>query len=291
MRRAAAVNTGLCVAGELRGWHGQLSNRSPFRSMQEIIALHQKILSLPEEARPTEGVNFSRAEEDSEHVGELPAELQAELASLRQAINEALPEDFDYFVFVGQPDEEPLFDLLFDQMPAASSEDDFFQADRPLVEQLRELNWDEQRESAVDFKETLDGMSYLTARATEPLRSTKSLQREFREEAKEFIKAKRSDGDHIHILYWDDEAEKMMEAKFADGEALRDSLPSLVARGLDVVTLVVWGKPLPVERIDALMTQAQNALRERMAAEFEKAQAEEENDLEDQSEGTGPAES
>ena len=264
--------------------------------MQEIIALHQKILSLPEEVRPADGVNFSRDEEDNEHVEELPAELQAELASVRRSINETLPEGFDYFVFVGEPEEEPVFDLMFDQTPAASSQDDLFQPDRPLIEQLRELDWDELREEATNFNETMEGMRYLTEQASKPLPSAKGLQREFREETKDFVKAKRSDGDGIHLLYLDDAAGKLLEAKFADGEALRDSLPSLVARGMSVVALVAWGKPLPVERIDALMTEAQRALRERMTAEFEKARADEEardaedqeaNDGEDQSEDGG----
>ena len=111
----------------------------------------------------------------------------------------------------------------------------------------------------------MDGILYLTDQMAGPLRSTKSLQRDFRETAREFIKEKRADAARIHLMYWDEE-KKMMEVDFADGEALRTALPSFVARGAEVITIMARGEPLPIERIDALMAHAQKTLRERVSA-------------------------
>ena len=238
--------------------------------MKEVIALDEAIRALALDSLSEEGIDFSR-DEVGDAVELLPAELRTATASLQQAINATLPEDFDYFVFVAYPDEPASFGLDFEQMPAGGSEDGTFQPERSLIEQLREMDWEEQRTKAVKLQESWDDFFQLQERASKPLRSAKALQREFREEAREFIKEKRVDPARIHVLYWDDENE-MMEAAFDDGEALREALPSLIARGSEVITIVAWGKPLPVERIDALKSEAQQTLRERLAADMKSAE-------------------
>lgn len=240
--------------------------------MKELIHLHLQILALPEDARPETGVNFSREEDDSEGIELLPDALQAEVAALRQAINATLPEDFDYFAFAGDAEEGPSFSLEHERMPAAGSEDGTFHPERSLVEQLRELDWEAQRADAGQARQQFDSVLYLTERMSQPLPSAKGLQREFREETRDFIKEKRVIADRIHLLYWEEERE-LMEADFADGDALRAALPDLIAQGADVITVVVWGKPLPVERIDALLAQGQKTLREQVAARLKAVEA------------------
>ena len=180
--------------------------------MKEIIALDETILALELDFLPEDSIDFSR-DEVGEGVALLPEEIQQQITSLQQAINAALPEDFDYFVFVGVPDEPPMFSLHYERMPAGGSVDGTVQPDRPLIEQLSEVNWEERREKAVKFQQTLDAVVEMNERTSGPLRSAKALQREFREEARGFIKEKRVDAARIHVLYWDEE-EEMMEAAF-----------------------------------------------------------------------------
>lgn len=239
--------------------------------MKEILALHEKILALPEDARPGGGVNFSRAPEENDGVEELPPELQDEVAALREAINATLPEDFDYFAFLHVPDGEPAFDLLLEQMPVNGPENDLeFQPERSLVEQLRELNWEELRETARKNQETIESIEHLTQLMTEPLRPAKALQRDYREETKEFVRDSRKDDSKIHVLYLDEEKGPMKVA-FDDGDKLRDVLPAMIAQRSEVFAVVAWGKPLPVERVDALNAQAQQALRDKIKSSMDEA--------------------
>jgi hypothetical protein len=240
--------------------------------MKEIIALDEAIRALALDSLSEEGVDFSR-DVFGDGVALLPAELQTEIASLQQAINAALPEDFDYFVFVGNPDEPPMFSLNYERMPAGGSADGTFQPDRSLIEQLQGVNWEEQRAKAGKFQQTLDRIVEMNERTSGPLRSAKTLQREFREETRAFIKEKRADAARIHVLYWDGENE-IRAAAFGDGAALRETLPSLIARGSEIITVVAWGKPLPVERIDILKNEAQRTLRERWEANVDSADEE-----------------
>ena len=252
--------------------------------MKEILALDEAIRALALDSLSEEEIDFSR-DVFGDGVALLPAELQTEIASLQQAINAALPDDFDYFVFVGTPDEPPLFSLHYERMPAGGSADGTFQPDRPLIEQLQEVNWEAQRAKAAEFQQNLDRIVEMNQRTSGPLRSAKTLQREFREEAREFIKEKRVDAARIHVLYWDDES-GMMEAAFDDGGALRETLPGLIARGSEIVVVVAWGKPLPVERIDTLKNEAQKTLRERWEASD--APAEEEGAEDEPGDGGQP---
>jgi hypothetical protein len=231
--------------------------------MKEILTLHQKILALPENVRPEEGIDFSR-EDAGEDIDLLPSELRDELEAVREAIKGVVPEDFDYFAFAGQPDEDPFFGLECERMPVnCAPADGEFEPDRSLIEQLREVNWEKARAKAAKLRKDMDDILYAVKKLSEPLRSTKSWQREFREETREFVKEKRADAGRIHVLYWDEE-KGMMEADFDDGEALREALPDFIVQEAEIIAIVAQGKPLPVERIDALKAQAQKTLRERV---------------------------
>ena len=228
--------------------------------MKEIIALDEKLAALPADTLPEEGIDISR-HETHDAVATLPAELRAEIEALQGALNAVVPEPFDYFVFLAGG-EEPSFNIQFENMPAGGD----FDAERSIVEQVRELDWDAQRTLAVEQRDKMDEIVYLLERIARPLPSAKKWQREFREEIKDFVKKKRRDAGKIHVLLWDD-AEGLMESEYADGEAFRAALPGVIVRGGELVSVVAGGKPLPVERIDALKAAAQKDARERGPAE------------------------
>ena len=99
-----------------------------------------------------------------------------------------MPEDFDYYVFLAFPDEPASFSLEHERMHAGGSEDGTFLPDLPLLEQLPEVDWEAQRAKARKTRQTMDNFLHLTDLLTGSLRSVKALQREYREETKDFIR-------------------------------------------------------------------------------------------------------
>ena len=232
--------------------------------MKEIIALDEKIVALPEGSLPEEGIDISR-DERAAAVETLPEDIRAEIDALQSALNGVIPEPFDYFVFLGG-DEEASFSINLDQMPAAGSIGGDFDAGRSIVEQVRELDWEEQRRLATEQRVQMKEIVYMLDRLAGPLPSARKWQREFREEIKDFVREKRRDAGKIHVLVWDEE-EELMESEYADGEAFRAGLPGVIMEGGELLAVVAFGKPLPVERLDALKAEAQRTLQARMRAD------------------------
>ncbi len=230
--------------------------------MKEIIDLHQRVVAHYGAPLEDEPVDFSR-DEFGERFDELPDALRDEIRSLQASINAVIPEDFDYFVFVGAEGDEdsPVFDLMYGNTPVGE-QGESFDATRSLLEQLPQTDWDAKRRLADERDQTMSEILAMLERKSAPLPSTKSLQKLYREETKDFIKEKRADTTKLHVLYWED-SDGMMEADFADGAAFRAALPDMILDGCNLITVVVNGKPLPVERIDALNVEAQEALRTR----------------------------
>ena len=232
--------------------------------MKEILALDEKIMALPEGTLPEEGIDISRNER-ADAIETLPEEIRAGIDALQHALNEAVPEPFDYFVFLGG-DDEASFSIHYEQMPAAGSIGGDFDAERSIVEQVRELDWEQQREMAVAQRGQMDeivSMLDRLRRLESPLPSAKRWQREFREDIKDFVREKRRDAGKIHALVWDGE-EGLRTGEHADGDAFRAALPDVILAGGEVLAVVAFGKPLPVERIDALKAEAQQRARERV---------------------------
>ncbi len=223
--------------------------------MREIIDLHERVRARVGDAMPEEGVIFLRSEEVG-NADLLPDDLRAEVDALRQQLDALVPADFDYLVCFGSPDDPPLFDLSFDEAPAGNIGGTKFDPARPVCDQLRSLDWEDQRararEDAAHWSEIMRGIE----RVTTPLAPAKQFQRLFREEMKDFIKEKRRDASKIHVLYWHEVDDGLNELDFPAGDALRAALPGLVGGGAEIVTMVAGGKPLPVEKIDALKAAA-----------------------------------
>ena len=246
--------------------------------MKEIIDLHQRILALPAAQRPEEGVEFDREEAD-EWVDELPPEFRAEIEALQKAVNPLIPEDFDYVAYVGSEEEFAEFVLTLNATPAQRLNQKF-DPERSLLEQLPEVDWEERRQIAGENDQRLEQTLYAARRSSFPLPSAKNFQKTHREEMKDFIKEKRSDLSKIHVLYWE-ETDGLMENDFADAPAFRDALPLMIEDGAEIITVVVNGKPLPVERIDTLKVEAQQILKDRPSDQQDDAEEANNDDVVD----------
>ena len=236
--------------------------------MKELIDLQEKILAAASDDLPEEGIHFS-SEEGIDGLECLPTSFQAEVTSLQETLNGLVPEDFDYYVILGLAAAPPKFGLSFDESPAGSMEDGTFDAERSLFDQLRLLNWEKREQIAWKNAVIFERLMRYIKRTSTPLPSAKQLQRTFREETRDFIKEKRGDLSKIHLMYWE-EAGGLMELDFPGSDALREALPDLVGEGAEIVTVVAGGKPLPVERIDALKVEALKIFGDRPMPGFEK---------------------
>ena len=226
--------------------------------MKEIIDLQTRVLAHAPELAEGKGIDFSRAETGGDFTL-LSPELRAEIDDLQRALNAAIPEDFDYFVFIGG-DEGPFFGLEFERTPAGPEGD--WNPEQSILDQLGPFDWEGAREKARSGGETMQNLIALLDRIEHKPPSAKGLQRDYREEVKDFVREKRRDAEKVHVLYLSAKKE-LMEVAFEDGEAFRDMLPGMVSRGEGVFGVVVHGKPLPVERIDALNAQAHRTFQER----------------------------
>ena len=233
--------------------------------MKEIIDLQARVLAHAQLAEG-KGLDFSREETGGDFTL-LSPELRAEIDDLQRALNAAIPEDFEYFVFIGG-DEGPFFGLDFERHPTGPEGD--WNPEQSILDQLGPLDWEAAREKARSGGETMQEIITLLDRMEHKPPPAKGLQRDYREEVKDFVREKRRDAGKIHVLYLSAK-EELMEVAFEDGEAFRDMLPGMVGRGEDVFGVVAYGKPLPVERIDALNAQAHLTFKERFREEYDEA--------------------
>ncbi len=246
--------------------------------MKELYDLHDKILALGVEFDPEYPLNFSRdIVEDS--MPPLPGDLRSELESIQQTINHHLPADFEYYAFLGA-DEPPSFAMEVEATPMGVLESVVFDPAQPFGPQLAALNWQALREESAASAKEISQLADLLDFTSRPPRTAKQIQREFREDAKAFIKEKRRDPTMIHALYWEARPDLLIERDYANGEELMKSLPAALYAGMELVTLVVGGKPLTLEKLDALTARARQAI----GAIFDEL---DEFDEEDEEEGEG----
>lgn len=227
--------------------------------MKEIIDLQARVLAHAPPLAEGKGLDFSRAETGGDFTP-LSPELRAETDDLQRALNAAIPEDFEYYVFIGG-DEGPFFGLDYERIPTGPEGD--WNREEPILDQLGSFNWEAARAGARSSGATMQQMVALLDRLKLKPQPAKGLQRVYRQEVKGFVREKRRDPGKVHVLYRN-QKEELMEVAFEDAEAFREMLPGMVSRGEDVFGVVAYGKPLPVERIDMLNAQAHRAFQERM---------------------------
>jgi hypothetical protein len=214
------------------------------------------------------GAMLLRRKDESDELKNLPAKLQEDIAKLRDSINHAMPDDFNYTLSLGE--EHP--DLMIDYADGPQVE--FFrqhswEPGRSVAEQLKEFDWDAERQLALSWCRQHDEMLAEAKKAPSRLPPTKGIQKTFRDEMKDFVKTKRKDATRVHVLMWRDD-EGMREWTCESLEALVWELVDLMPAHYLVITVVAEGKPLPIEKIDSLKHRALKEL-EQMPTSHAKA--------------------
>ena len=243
--------------------------------MKEIIELNQRIVALgvvPKE----EGFVMVRTK------GDLPVKLQAwpllirvELDGLRKRLNTVIPTDFEGLLVLG--DTEPGLTLEYNDGAQTTANCPIpWDLTRSIFEQFEEIDWPSKRAEVIEECQTFDKMKEAAKHAAPKLPSTKQLQKEFREDMREFVKLKRTDLSKVHVLMFgeqDDEKPEncLTEAAFESVESFGSALIDIMPHQVWIITVVANGKPLPVGKIDELKQSALGELQKHMPISYYKA--------------------
>ncbi|MGO8699460.1 MAG: hypothetical protein ACLQVY_17275 [Limisphaerales bacterium] len=130
-----------------------------------------------------------------------------------------------------------------------------WQPNRSIIEQLKEFNWEAERERALAGCQIFDAMKEDAKHLPSRLPSTKELQKAFRVEMREFYKAKRKASRGVHVLMWrDDEGVKV--ENFENQASFCRELPDIMTVQFLVITVIVNGRPLSRDELEVLKKKA-----------------------------------
>jgi hypothetical protein len=221
--------------------------------MKEIIELNKRLLGQLGMCLPDGGLVLGRNDQPEE-LAALPAALREEIEKLRREINEVVPNDFTYSLDLGN--DSPGLMIEYED----GSQTGFFRghdwrSDRSIIEQLREFNWDAERVQALAGCQIFDGMKDNAKHLPSRLPWTKELQKAFRVEMKEFLKAKRKDLRGVYVLMWRDD-EGMKVESFEDQASFCRELPDIMTVQYLVIAVVADGKPMSREGLEILKKKA-----------------------------------
>jgi hypothetical protein len=221
--------------------------------MKEIIELNKKLIEQLGRCFP-EGALILGRNDQPEELAALPAALREEIEQLRGEINEVVPNDFTYSFDLG--DDCPGLMIEYED----GSQTGFFrghnwQLNRSIIEQLKEFNWDAEREQALAGCQIFDVMKENAKHLPSRLPSTRELQKAFRVEMKEFLKAKRQDLRGVHALMWRGDEGVKVES-FEDQASFCRELPDIMTVQYLVIAVVADGKPMSREELEILKKKA-----------------------------------
>jgi len=221
--------------------------------MKEIIELNKRLLGQLGKCFPEGGLIVGRNGQPDE-LAALPAALREEIEKLRGEINEVVPNDFTYSLDLGN--DSPGLMIEYED----GSQTGFFrghdwQPNRSIIEQLKEFNWDAEREQALAGCQIFDAMKENAKHLSSRLPSTKELQKAFRVEMKEFLKAKRKDLRGVHVLMWRGDEGVKVES-FEDQASFGRDLPDIMTVQYMVIAVVVDGKPMSRDGLEILKGKA-----------------------------------
>ena len=221
--------------------------------MKEIIELNDGLRRELGNCFPDGALMLGRNDQPEE-LTRLPIKWREAIGALRARVNEVVPDDFHYTICLG--DEEPGFMMEYNDGASTG----FFgghewDSGRCIIEQLKELDWMAERERAISGCQMFDEMRAQAEESPSHLPPTKVIQKTFRSEMRDFVKTKRKDASRVHVLMWRED-EGMREETYDSLESFCRELPDIMTVHYLVITVVAGGKPLPVERIEAVKGQA-----------------------------------
>jgi len=225
--------------------------------MKEIIELNKRILTEAPEAVPKEFgfIMVIRNDSAAKELAALPASIRADFEKFLQKLNQAMPDDFEYQVLLGN--EHPYLTIIYnDGAQTVGNCPVKWDLERSIFDQLPAINWDSLRGFALANGQMFDRMIEEAKQRPAALPSTKQLQKEFAEPMKDFIKTKRKDASKVHVLVWSEGQEGSTGEEFANMKAFCRALPDLMATQYLVITVVADGKPLPERKIEVMKREA-----------------------------------
>lgn len=225
--------------------------------MKEIIELNTKLRKQVGSRFADEILMLGRSPAEDE-LKRLPAAFRAEVLGLLSAINRAVPDDFQYMVFLG--DSSPDFSIEYQDGPSiAYSPGHEWRRDRSLVEQLNGFDWNAERGAAINNCQFIDHLVAESKEMEPELPTTAELQVTFKDELKAF--QAKGGGDGVRVLMWRQD-EGVQEERFANLETFSGELMNIMTVQLLVIGVTVDGKPLPVNRIERLKKKALDELKD-----------------------------
>jgi len=236
--------------------------------MKEIIEFNKKLRTrIPRLAEDADGVTISREDSFAEW-GVIPEDLRPSLALIVGELNRVIPDDFSYSIYFG--DREPYFGISFkDGVQSGSFRNTPCFEDETIAEAFSGIEWDEQRQGAMEECQIFDQIKERTAKVPARIPSTKRLRKVFAEEIKPWVKAVRKNADIVHVMMWRED-EDLVKEEFGTLDAFADELPNIMTVQYQVVAVVTDGKPLPSEKVDAMKRRALKSL-EGMPISYAKA--------------------
>jgi hypothetical protein len=235
--------------------------------MKEIIELNKQLLRDNGKEMPPEGLLLSRRDVPEE-LEKLSARPRGKIEDLRRRLDETLPDDFDYWLSLG--DAKPGFRLnYYNGCISCGGGGHHWQEAVSIFDQLRALNWDEERKFVIRGTETFDAIAVAAKDLPVMLPRTRALQKPFAGPVKAFIKEKRRGALKVYALLWDSE-ESLLEYEFSDMQSFKRELPNMMTCELHVLAVVSGGRPIPAEKVDQLKRAALKEL-EGMPISYAKA--------------------
>jgi hypothetical protein len=175
--------------------------------MKEIIELNNRLVGQVGKCSSEDVLMLGRDSQPGE-LERLPVGIQAEIEVFRGKVNEVVPNDFDWALFLG--DDSPDFTIEYNDGPLTG----FFrghdwESERCIIEQLKGFDWEAERQQAISGCQVFDDLRANAEHWPSRLPPTKEIQKRFRDEMKEFVQTKRKDASRVHVMLWrDDEGVK-----------------------------------------------------------------------------------
>jgi hypothetical protein len=218
--------------------------------MKEIVELNERISKELGKCFSEGELTLGR-EDQPEELTNLPNSIQTEVKNLRQKLNQVVPNDFSYTIYIGD-ESQHCFTLEYKDGPQTGfSAGHAWNPKHSIFQQLNSLDWDTERAQAMEASQMLERMKADAEKRPANLPSTRQLQKAFRGEMKEFVKEERKDSSIIHVMIWRDD-EGITCATFPDLKSFSRELFDMMPCGYLVITIVADGKPLSVEKIELL---------------------------------------